>query len=98
MHVKLTTTRAATAAALLIAALPGLVHAQQGRGGLPGQDLEGTMAELTEELDLNEDQASQVRGLLAAQNEASSKMIEEARASGQGRAAFGAMRERMMEL
>jgi len=63
-----------------------------------GQDLDQTMVELTEQLELNEQQAVQIRDLLAEQNEQSRKMIEEARASGQGRSAFGAMRERIGEL
>lgn len=56
------------------------------------------MVELTEQLELNAEQAGQIRDLLDAQNEQSRELIEQARASGQGRSAFGAMRERMMEL
>ena len=78
--------------ALMIVALPALAFAQQRRG----PDLDATMVELTEQLELDEDQASQVRELLAAQQEEARKMIEEARASGQGRSAMSGMRERMM--
>ena len=84
-------------AALLIALLPGMAAAQQRSAGR-GQDLDQTMVELTEQLELNEEQAGQIRKVLGEQNAASRKLIEEARASGQGRAAFGAMRERMEEL
>lgn len=84
--------------ALLIASLPGMAAAQQRRGGAPGQNLDETMVELTDQLNLDEEQAGQIRSLLGKQNAASREMIEEARASGQGRSAFGAMRERMVEL
>ena len=84
-------------AALLFVAMPGMAHAQQ-RGGGPGQNFDETMSELTEQLDLDDDQASQIRELLGAQNEASRKMIAEMRASGEGRAGMGAMRERMGEM
>jgi hypothetical protein len=80
--------------ALLVGALPGLALAQQRRG----PDLDDTMAELTEKLELDEGQATQIRELLLVQNEESRRMMEEARASGQGRSAFGAMRERMQEM
>jgi len=84
-------------AALMITSFSGMAVAQQ-RPERPGQNLDETMMALTEQLELDEEQASQIRVLLAAQNEQSRKMIEEARASGQGRAAFGAMRERMGEM
>jgi len=96
MHLQQTTIRVAIAG-LLIAILPGMVDAQQ-RSARPGQDLDQTMVDLTEQLELNEDQASQIRELLSAQNAKSRKMIEEMRASGEGRAGMGAMRERMMEM
>lgn len=86
-----------TIAALLVGALPGLAFAQQ-RRQIRGPDLEATMAELTEELKLDENQAAQIRELLSVQNEQSRKMLEEARSSGQGRSGFSAMRERMREL
>ncbi len=78
--------------ALMIVSLPTLAFAQQRRG----PDLDATMVELTEQLELDEDQTSQIRELLAAQQEEARKMIEEARASGQGRSAMSGMRERMM--
>lgn len=78
--------------ALMIAALPALAFAQQRRG----PDLDATMVELTEQLELDETQAGQIRELLAAQQEEARKMIEEARASGQGRSAMSGMRDRMM--
>jgi len=78
--------------ALMIVSLPTLAFAQQRRG----PDLDATMVELTEQLELDEGQASQIRELLAAQQEEARKMIEEARASGQGRSAMSGMRERMM--
>jgi len=81
-------------AGLFAAALPGLAVSQQRRG----PDLDETMAELTEQLELDEGQATQIREVLLIQNEESARMMEEARASGQGRSAFGAMRERMQEL
>ena len=96
MRTKSASLRAAIAA-LLIASVPGMATAQQRSEGR-GQDLDQTMVELKEQLELNEQQAVQIRDLLAEQNEQSRKMIAEARASGQGRAAFGAMRERMGEL
>ncbi|MEE8487071.1 MAG: hypothetical protein V3S56_02795 [Gemmatimonadota bacterium] len=78
--------------ALMIVSLPTLAFAQQRRG----PDLDATMVELTEQLELDEGQASQIREFLAAQQEEARKMIEEARASGQGRSAMSGMRERMM--
>ena len=96
MRTHSTSTRVAIGA-LLILALPGMAAAQQRPEGR-GQDLDQTMEELTEQLELDEQQAGQIRLILAEQNEQSRKMIEEARASGQGRSAFGAMRERMGEL
>lgn len=84
-------------AVVLMASFPGMAVAQQ-RPERPGQNLDETMIALTEQLELDVEQAGQIRVLLAAQNEQSRKMIEEARASGQGRAAFGAMRERMGEM
>jgi len=80
--------------AMFAAALPGLAFGQQRRG----PDLDETMTELTQQLKLTDGQAGQIRELLAVQNEQSRKMIAEARASGQGRSAFGAMRERMREM
>lgn len=96
MQIQRTTIQVAIAG-LLIATLPGMVVAQQ-RSARPGQDLDQTMVALTEQLELNEDQASQIRQLLSAQNTESRKMMEEMRASGEGRAGMGAMRERMDEL
>lgn len=87
----------AAIAALLVVALPGSALAQQ-RPERPGRNLDGMMVGLTEQLELSEEQVTQIRELLTRQNEQSREMIQEARASGQGRSAFVAMRERMTEL
>lgn len=80
----------------MILLLPTMALAQQGRGGPP--DMDAVMAELTRELELTEEQAGAVRELLETQNAESRKLMEEARASGQGREGMAGMRERMVEI
>lgn len=57
--------------------------------------LDAAMAEMSQRLDLTESQAEEIRRILVSQNEKSRALLEEARASGRGRAAMGAMREEM---
>lgn len=60
--------------------------------------MDEVMAELTQELELSSEQSGAIRVLLEAQNAESRKLLEEARASGQGREGMAGMRERMTEI
>ena len=82
--------------ACMLLLLPALALGQQRGGGPP--DLDVVMAELTEKLELTDEQAVEIRELLEIQTTESRTLIEEARASGQGRAGMAGMRERMVAL
>lgn len=86
----------AAIAACLILLLPTIAFGQQRRG--QGRDMDAVIVELTEKLELTEEQAGEIRELLEGQRQESRKLMEEARASGQGRAGMAGMRERMSEI
>lgn len=78
----------------LLLLLPAVAVGQQRRG----PDMDTVITELTEKLELTEEQAGEIRELLEVQRQESRKLIEEARASGEGRAGMAGMRERMREI
>lgn len=89
---------AAVVIALAFVAGPSSLLAQ----GRSPEDAEAalnqTMEDLAERLDLSGDQATRIRGILETQNARGRAMMEEARASGEGRGAMSGMRDRMREL
>lgn len=95
MNVRTIGPRAAMAACLVLL-LPTIAFGQQRRG--PERDMDAVIVELTEKLELTEQQAGEIRELLEAQRQESRELIEEARSSGQGRAGMAGMRERMSEI
>jgi Spy/CpxP family protein refolding chaperone len=60
--------------------------------------MDAVMVELTEQLELTDEQAGEIRELLETQRVRSRELLEAARASGEGRSGMAGMREKMAEI